>query len=200
MKRWGMPMGPFELLDEIGLDVAGSILTSLMPGAERPKALRLAIERQWLGKKSGRGFYLHATKAGRPRRPGAPQVNAELAELLHAGAAMPERPGIEEAVQWRLVLPMVNQAAAALRAGVVDSADTIDLATVLGAGLAPFRGGLAHFADTVGIPEIVRRLDNLAARHGRRFAPDPLLAELAIAGGTFEQWRPASPQPAAAVS
>jgi 3-hydroxyacyl-CoA dehydrogenase/enoyl-CoA hydratase/3-hydroxybutyryl-CoA epimerase len=119
-------------------------------------------------------------------------VSAEVAEMLHGGAAMPVpaavQPETEQAIQWRLVLPMINQAAGALREAVVDSAETIDLATILGAGLAPFRGGLTHFADTVGIPEIVRRLEELAGRYGPRFAPDPLLRELAGAGGTFEQW------------
>ena len=85
--------------------------------------------------------------------------------MLHGGAAMPipaaVRPDTEQAIQWRLVLPMANHAAGALREGVVDSADTIDLATILGAGVAPFRGGLMHFADTVGIPDVVRRLDEL---------------------------------------
>jgi 3-hydroxyacyl-CoA dehydrogenase/enoyl-CoA hydratase/3-hydroxybutyryl-CoA epimerase len=119
-------------------------------------------------------------------------VSAEVAEMLHGGAAMPVpaavQPETEQAIQWRLVLPMINQAAGALREAVVDSAETIDLATILGAGLAPFRGGLTHFADTVGIPEIVRRLEELAGRYGPRFAPDGLLREMAAAGQTFERW------------
>jgi hypothetical protein len=86
------------------------------------------------------------------------------------------------------VLPMVNQAAGARREGVVDSADTIDLATVMGTGLAPFRGGLTHFADTAGLPDVVRRLDELATKHGSRFAPDPLLRELVASGGSFAKW------------
>jgi 3-hydroxyacyl-CoA dehydrogenase/enoyl-CoA hydratase/3-hydroxybutyryl-CoA epimerase len=205
MKRWGMPVGPFELLDEIGLDVAASVLKSLAAAGggdgALPRAVNVAIERRWLGKKTGHGFYLHDTKAD-GRGGGAAIVSTEVAEMLHGGAAMPVpttvQPEVEQVIQWRLVLPMVNQAAGALREGVVDSAETIDLATILGAGLAPFRGGLLHFADTVGIPEIVRRLDELAGRHGPRFAPDPLLRELAATGQTFEQWTPAPLAPAAA--
>lgn len=206
MKRWGMPMGPFELLDEIGLDVAASVMKSLAPagaaGAELPRAVNVAIERNWLGKKTGHGFYLHDPHAnGRRGRADAEVVSAEVAEMLHGGAAMPApavvQPETEQVIQWRLVLPMVNQAAGALREGVVDSAETVDLATILGAGLAPFRGGLTHYADTVGIPEMVRRLEELAARHGPRFAPDPLLREMAAAGQTFEHWTPpvAAPTP-----
>ena len=61
---------------------------------------------------------------------------------------------------------MVNEAARLLEEGVTDSTDAIDLATVLGTGLAPFRGGLANFADAVGIENAVKRLDELAALHG----------------------------------
>jgi 3-hydroxyacyl-CoA dehydrogenase/enoyl-CoA hydratase/3-hydroxybutyryl-CoA epimerase len=209
MKRWGMPMGPFELLDEIGLDVAASVLKSLTPtggaGAELPRAMNVAIDRKWLGKKTGHGFYLHENRSGGRRGGGdAAVVSAETAEMLHGGAAMPvpavAQPDTEQVIQWRLVLPMVNQAAGALREGVVDSAETIDLATILGAGLAPFRGGLTHYADAVGIPNIVRRLEESAGRYGPRFAPDPLLRELAAKGQTFEQWTPpaAAPTPVSA--
>ena len=65
---------------------------------------------------------------------------------------------------------MVNEAARLLAEGVTDSADTVDLATVLGLGFAPFRGGLAKFADTVGTEKIVAQLEELAAKHGPRFA------------------------------
>ena len=60
-----------------------------------------------------------------------------------------------DAIQWRLVLPMTNEAARVLDEGVTDSTDAIDLATVLGLGLAPFRGGLARFADSVGAEHLV---------------------------------------------
>jgi 3-hydroxyacyl-CoA dehydrogenase len=128
-----------------------------------------AVGRGWLGKKSGKGFYIHAKKKDA-------QVNEELARLLAptpSGAA----PSDEE-IQWRLVLPMVNEAARALAEGVTSSADDIDLATVLGLGFAPFRGGLAKFAEDVGIDDVVRRLDEMTVRHGPRFAPAQLLHEL----------------------
>src|SRR5205085_12510979 len=84
----------------------------------------------------------------------------------------------EKEIQWRLVLPMVNEAAKLLAEGVTDSTDVIDLATVLGTGLAPFRGGLAHFADTTGIDVIVTKLEEMSAKYGPRFAPAPMLREL----------------------
>jgi 3-hydroxyacyl-CoA dehydrogenase len=79
-----------------------------------------------------------------------------------AGVAVPD----DASIQWRLVLPMVNEAARCLEEDVTDSTDAIDLATVLGLGLAPFRGGLVQFANAVGAEEIVKRLYDLSARHG----------------------------------
>jgi 3-hydroxyacyl-CoA dehydrogenase/enoyl-CoA hydratase/3-hydroxybutyryl-CoA epimerase len=198
MKRWGMPMGPFELLDEIGLDVAASVLKSLSSATgdpSLPSAVGAAIGKKWLGKKTGRGFYVHPAGGGKKsKKPEPPTVHVELASMLHAAAAAPAPANVDEAaeqeIQRRLVLPMVNQAAGALREGVVDSADAIDLATVMGTGLAPFRGGLTHFADVAGIPNVVGRLDALATKHGPRFNADLLLRDMAAAGGSFGKWMP----------
>jgi 3-hydroxyacyl-CoA dehydrogenase/enoyl-CoA hydratase/3-hydroxybutyryl-CoA epimerase len=179
IKMWGMPMGPFELLDEIGLDVALHVLKSLSHvqahPVELPPAVEQAVERTWLGKKSGRGFYVHA--AGKRGRSPKAQTNEELTRLL-ASPSQTAPPSAEE-IQWRLILPMVNEAARTLAEGITDSADDIDLATVLGLGFAPFRGGLAKFADDVGFEEIERRLSELTIRHGPRFAPADLLRKLA---------------------
>ena len=171
LKKWGMPMGPFELLDEIGLDIAQHVLKSLggkldpplepVPGGSVAKA----IENKWLGKKTGRGFYVYGDKKSKAD----PVLNQELAALLAAGKTPPQ---ISEAdVQWRLVLPMVNEAAKLLAERVADSADTVDLATVFGIGFAPFRGGLVRFAVQAGSEQIVAKLNDLAAKHGPRFVP-----------------------------
>jgi 3-hydroxyacyl-CoA dehydrogenase/enoyl-CoA hydratase/3-hydroxybutyryl-CoA epimerase len=191
MKRWGMPMGPFELLDEIGLDVAVHVLKSLSHVQSHPVALPPAIEQavaqRWLGKKSGKGFYIHSGKRGRSAKI---TPNEELMRLLAplASAAAPS----QEEIQWRLVLPMVNEAARTLSEGITDSADDIDLATVLGLGFAPFRGGLAKFADDAGLDKVLAGLEELTVRHGPRFAPAELLRELADTHRKF-------PRPAAVV-
>jgi 3-hydroxyacyl-CoA dehydrogenase/enoyl-CoA hydratase/3-hydroxybutyryl-CoA epimerase len=169
-KKWGMPMGPFELLDEIGLDIAAHVLKSLGGATPVPQQViatfDTARERKWLGKKSGRGFYNHEKKRS---------INEELIKTLSGDAATSALDA--ESIQWRLVLPMVNESARVLEEGVTDSTDAIDLALVLGTGLAPFRGGIVRFANSVGTEEIVRRLDELAAKHGARFAPASLLRE-----------------------
>ncbi len=147
-RRWGMPLGPFELLDAIGLDIASQVLGSLArvspPPAAVVTALDRAMQQRWLGKKSGRGFYVYEAR----RRAGVPPVNAALLAALSGGRRLEAADA--ESTQRRLVLPMVNEAARVLAEGVADSSDTIDLATVLGLGLAPFRGGIAQFARTIG--------------------------------------------------
>jgi 3-hydroxyacyl-CoA dehydrogenase / enoyl-CoA hydratase / 3-hydroxybutyryl-CoA epimerase len=174
MKRWGMPMGPFELLDEIGLDIAAHVLKSLERTAPPPRvvaALDLAMKNRWLGTKSGKGFYIHDDK--RPKA--QPAINAELTDALskdHTSATADD-------IQWRLVLPMVNEAARVLEEGVTNSTDTIDLAMVLGTGFAPFRGGIVQFTNAVGTAEIVRRLEELSSKLGERFAPARLLRNAA---------------------
>jgi 3-hydroxyacyl-CoA dehydrogenase/enoyl-CoA hydratase/3-hydroxybutyryl-CoA epimerase len=181
MKKWGMPMGPFELIDEIGLDVSEHILKSLSDqlGHDRvptSSGIDRALEKGWLGKKSGTGFYVYGKEKGQK-----PQLNPELATIMggrtpadHSIATVEE----QEQIAWRLVLAMVNELARLLEEGVVESTDTADLAMVLGTGLAPFRGGLVRFVDSVGVPTIVKRLEELQTKHGSRFVPAKLLREL----------------------
>jgi len=137
IKTWGMPMGPFELMDEIGLDVTRMILESLSlklgTRLSPPPVLERALARKWFGKKTGQGFYVHLKDA-------KPAVNHELVDSV----AQLEL-SVEE-IQNRLMKPMADEAKMVMQEGVVDSPDAIDLATVLGLGFAPFRGGLARFA------------------------------------------------------
>jgi len=145
VRAWGMPMGPFALIDEIGIDVTLSIFRSL----EQSFGLRFAppplvtaiAARGWLGRKAGRGFYDHPPDGRRVPNPGA--------TLSGTAAARSGRPadGIDESVvDERLIGPMADEARRLLDEGVVDSGDAIDLATVLGLGFPAFRGGLATYA------------------------------------------------------
>jgi 3-hydroxyacyl-CoA dehydrogenase/enoyl-CoA hydratase/3-hydroxybutyryl-CoA epimerase len=179
MKKWGMPMGPFELLDEIGLDVSAHVLGALSSeiGGDRTlvaPAVESALAQGWFGRKSGRGFYIY----GKDKKD-KPRINAALAVTLfncneHRGTALDA-----ESIVWRMILPMINQAAHLLEEGVVNNPDAIDLAMVLGTGFAPFRGGLVQFADSVGVEKLVNLMQPLAARSGARFAPARLLRDLA---------------------
>ena len=139
-----------------------------------------------LGAKTGRGFYVHP----KSRRDGKPVLADDLGRFqTGAGAANLG----DQAIHDRLVLGMFNEAARCLGEDVVAGPSELDLATVFGTGFAPFRGGLVRHADALGVAEVVRRLEavaaapDVAARPGgaEKFTPAPWLKERAARGGSF---------------
>lgn len=181
LRGFGLPMGPFRLLDEIGIDVAIEVARVLMAaygGRMEAAPFFGALEGRadLLGKKSGRGFYLHSGEKYLP--------NPELLRL-----SSPRKKSWGEAddfdVVHRPILSMVNEAARALEEGVVSSARELDLALVLGIGFPPFRGGLLRYADELGVRRVRDTLARYAQRFGERFAPAPLLQTLAGKGQGF---------------
>jgi 3-hydroxyacyl-CoA dehydrogenase/enoyl-CoA hydratase/3-hydroxybutyryl-CoA epimerase len=173
MKRFGMPMGPLELLDQVGLDVAAHVARSMQPVLADRFETNMVFEkmqaRGWLGVKSGRGFYVHKEKALKVHTP----AQELLQEEQPPGAALMEAlPPVARLAQARerMVLLMVNEAASVLQEGVAGASD-IDLAMVLGTGWAPHRGGPLHYADQRGLIAVVHALAELTARQGRRFEP-----------------------------
>lgn len=154
LRRFGMPMGPLELLDEIGLDVArkvAHVLHDAFGDRIAPVGLidKLAAAGS-LGKKSGLGFYRY-TKGRR----------ADVSPMFASRRAKDSPVALQE-IQDRLVDAMINEAALALEEGVVARPQDVDLAMVYGTGFPPFRGGLLRHADSVGIGGVVERL---ARRH-----------------------------------
>lgn len=182
LTRFGMPMGPLRLLDEIGLDVARHVASELYAAfgermAPAPPLLAIDPERR-PGRKGDRGFYVY--RAGREEAADG-AVYADLGD-----AVPPERRELpESAIQERAVLAMVNEAARALQDGIVDDAAAVDLGMIAGTGFPPFRGGLLRYADALGLPVVLDRLEALAERHGPRFEPAPLLREYSAAGRGF---------------
>ncbi|MEJ8571075.1 3-hydroxyacyl-CoA dehydrogenase NAD-binding domain-containing protein [Microbaculum marinum] len=153
---FGMPMGPIELADQVGLDicveVAAMLRADLDPSMpEIPEWLKDKVEQGKLGRKTGEGLY--RWKGDEPVKP---EKGAE-----------PSREMTD-----RLILPMLNACAACLREGVVADADTLDGAMIFGTGFAPFRGGPMHYARTRGVDDIVSTLRSLEQAHGARFKPD----------------------------
>ncbi len=189
MKRFGMMMGPLEVLDQVGLDVAAHVAASLGPALARRFPPNTAFERLrssgWLGVKSGRGFYVHKGKSA--------TVHAAAQDLLREGqapaAALPPAARLAEARE-RMVLLMVNEAALVLAEGLAGDAATVDLAMVLGTGWAPHRGGPLRYADERGLAEVVRALEGLQGRYGPRFEP---CAELRRRAATKEPFTPPTP-------
>src|SRR5512138_1062197 len=149
---FGMPMGPIELADVVGLDVVMSVgKVFFQSGAQVPHVLSIRYEQKKFGKKSGEGFYVwHDDKPQKPP------------------TAAPAPPDLQD----RLLLPLINEAVAVLRERIVEDADLIDAGVIFGAGFAPFRGGPIQYARTRGVDEILARLEELRTVHGERFAPD----------------------------
>jgi len=207
MLDFGMPMGPLALLDQIGIDVAnhvaGVLSEAFRDRAPRSTALQILKDKGWLGRKTGRGFYIHpdgpddagaddggGPGGGRPaarrrtsRSEGPPRdVNEAVYALI---SARPREHVDAGPTETRLVLPMINEAARCLEAGVVANPSHVDLAMVLGTGFPPFRGGLLRHADTLGLTAVVQGLEALAGRHGPRFLATRLLLEMAREGRAF---------------
>ena len=161
---FGMPMGPIELSDVVGLDVVlhvGEIINRALNRDAPPmfaKVRELVAARQ-LGRKTGSGLYTWTDgKAAKPPAAAAPPAD----------------------LQDRLLLPLVNECVACLRDGIVADADLVDAGVVFGTGFAPFRGGPMHYARTRGIAAVVARLEELAAKYGARFQPDAGFRLLAV--------------------
>ena len=153
-KRFGMPMGPIELADTVGLDVALSVGRELGPflGLELPEGIADKVEAGRRGKKDGQGFY--AWKDGKPEKP-----------KVDANYRAPSD------LEDRLILPLINEAVACLHDGVVADADLLDAGVIFGTGFAPFRGGPIQYIRAVGAGVLREKLDALAHAHGPRFAP-----------------------------
>jgi 3-hydroxyacyl-CoA dehydrogenase / enoyl-CoA hydratase / 3-hydroxybutyryl-CoA epimerase len=163
---FGMPMGPIELVDVVGLDVAahvGDIIANQLGRVvTRIPHLDKRIAEKKLGRKSREGFYLwREGKAVKDRAAAARPAPADLPD--------------------RLILTLVNECAACLRERIVDDADLIDAAVVFGTGFAPFRGGPLTYARARGIGDVVARLEQLARSYGARFRPDAGWTKLGVA-------------------
>jgi 3-hydroxyacyl-CoA dehydrogenase/enoyl-CoA hydratase/3-hydroxybutyryl-CoA epimerase len=151
---FGMPMGPIELADTVGLDVClhvGRILAQAF-NRRAPTQLEQLVAAKHLGRKSGRGFY--EWRDGKPLKPPA-GTSAPPSDLTD-----------------RLILPMLNESVACLRERVVEEADLLDAGVIFGTGFAPFRGGPLAYARARGADSVMRRLAELERQHGERFHPD----------------------------
>jgi len=175
-ERFGMPMGPVELADQVGIDVGYKVAHILQEafGARMKVApiLEDAKNLGLLGKKSGKGFYAYDGKKRTPN----PAI---------AGGSGSARISEEDALK-RMIYIMINEAARCIDEKVVDSAATVDVGMMMGAGFPPFRGGLLAYADSVGAPAILKDLERFQKEaDAARFEPAPYLRALAARDGKF---------------
>ncbi|WP_027998795.1 3-hydroxyacyl-CoA dehydrogenase NAD-binding domain-containing protein [Sinorhizobium arboris] len=154
---FGMPMGPIELADRVGLDIGLDVVRMLKdklddPIPDIPAWLEAKVENGETGRKAGKGLYVYDDK-GKPKKSSeAPAPGQEMAD--------------------RLLLPMLNTCVRCLREGIVKDDETLDAAMIFATGFAPFRGGPMHYARSRGAADIVETLKRFQQRHGSRFAPD----------------------------
>jgi 3-hydroxyacyl-CoA dehydrogenase/enoyl-CoA hydratase/3-hydroxybutyryl-CoA epimerase len=179
MTRFGFPVGPITLLDEVGIDVAAKA-AQVMHGAFgdrlRPAdVLGKMIAAERFGRKNGRGFYRYhqGQKTG---------VDETVYDLL---GLRPVKPASTERIEQRMVYAMLNEAAMAVGEGVVRQPRDGDIGAIFGIGYPPFRGGPLRYLDELGPANVVKVLGELAAAHGPRFAPCETLMRMAEGGETF---------------
>ena len=187
--QFGMPMGPFALLDEVGLDIAmhaGQSLHQAYGIRMQPcEDLASGLGEHRLGKKTGLGFYKHSKARGT-----SPEIATDLHQFQTSDWA---RDYSDQTLVDHMVLSIVNEAARCLEENVVEHAAMLDLATVFGTGFAPFHGGVLAYADHLGADEVVRRLeaikasDEIQRRPGgiEKFTPAPILKTKVQKGGTL---------------
>lgn len=169
--KFGMPMGPMELVDEVGIDVGDKVSHILHDAfgermAPAPLGAKV-IAAGRLGKKNKKGLYSYEN----------PNKKKELDPKIYEIVGIQVSAGkiADEEILERCILPMINEASRCLEEGIVASAAEVDLGMIMGTGFPPFRGGLLRYADTLGPKTIVERLRTYQARFGARYEPSPAM-------------------------
>ncbi len=172
MLQFGMPMGPLRLIDEVGLDVAQHVALDLNKRLNSPIQLTDILEQmlqlEWTGKKTGRGFYLyHKGSHANEKNPG----------LAKFQETPPSSRVDREALQDRMVLLMINEAARCLEENVVEAPEDVDFGMIMGTGWAPARGGPLRYADTITIPLVAKKMEHLQGTVSDHYKPCDLLKD-----------------------
>ena len=157
---FGMPMGPVELADTVGLDICQSVAENLSQsyGFPLPAILEQKIKQGNLGKKSGRGFYHY--KKGKPVKDRDPDM------------------GNQKEIQNRLIFRLLNEAVACLREGIVEDRELLDAGIIFGTGFAPFTAGPINYSSDNGVNQLQQNMKIYQERFGDRFEPDEGWAQL----------------------
>ncbi len=171
IKRFGMPMGPFTLADEVGIDI-GYKAAKILEESYGPRMkiadifIDISKDKSLLGKKSGKGIYRYNGKDK--------ELNPEITSLMSKHSGESQSPGInvsDNEILERLMLIMVNEAARCMQEEIVSCPEYLDMAMIMGTGFPPFRGGLLRYADSFGISKIIGVLKKLESVSRDRFQP-----------------------------
>ncbi|MBF7982716.1 MULTISPECIES: fatty acid oxidation complex subunit alpha FadJ [Rahnella] len=181
--NFGFPVGPVQLLDEVGIDVGTKIGPILVEAfGERfaaPSGFDAVLQDDRKGRKNGKGFYLYGQKGRGAKKK---QVDPSVYRLLNV---TPKAQLSGEEIAQRCVMLMLNEAVRCLDENVIRSARDGDLGAVFGIGFPPFRGGPFRYIDTLGAASVVKTLEQLAQRYGEHFTPCDGLRQRAEQGGRF---------------
>lgn len=182
--RFGFPVGPVQLLDEVGIDTGTKIIPVLeaafgerFSAPDKIVAAILGDDRK--GRKNGRGFYLYPAKGQKGRK----RVDPAIYPLIGASGQSPTL--TRQHIAERCVMLMLNEAARCFDEGVIRSARDGDIGAVFGIGFPPFLGGPFRYMDSLGAGEVVATLQRLASQYGPRFAPCEPLVRMAEQGEKF---------------
>ena len=180
--KFGFPVGPITLLDEVGIDVAAKVAPVLVKELgdrfEAPEAFEKLIDDDRKGKKNQKGFYQYGKSVkGKP-------VDTSVYSLLDIDPN--ESKSADEIIDICL-LPMLNEAAYCLQEEIIRSPRDGDIGAIFGIGFPPFLGGPFRYMDSQGLETIVNKLEKLAAERGERYTPAPLLKQMLENGWNFYQ-------------
>jgi len=185
MTKFGMPVGPITLIDEVGVDVASKVSSFLasadlgvrMDGGDISLMANM-VEKGWLGKKSKQGFF---TYTGKKDKKIGPEVTSYIKEFTGGKVSDLSETDIQDRIASRLV----NEAAKCLEDEIIENPVAGDIGLVFGIGFAPFKGGPFRYLDSVGVSSYVDRMNGFADTLGPQFEPCQLLKDYAASGKKF---------------
>ncbi|CAF3635808.1 unnamed protein product [Rotaria socialis] len=177
-KKFGFHIGLAILLDEFGIDLFGYIVFQLreifcdrLANSSIIDLIKMFINNNLLGKKSGQGLYVY-------HNDGKKEVSPKLKQLPKNYFTPRKDISMIETIQWRISLRMLNEAARCLEENVISTPTDGDIGAVFGLGFPPMKGGPFHFMDTYGISNILDVMNNFQSEYGNRFAPTQLLIDM----------------------
>jgi len=184
MRRWGWPVGPITLLDEVGIDIAahvGPIMVEAFGERMRPPpTMEKLVADNRKGRKNERGFYLYGEAAKKKGK--GKHVDASVYEVL---GIEPKNKMAPEEIQMRCSLQFVNEALRCYGDGILRTVRDGDIGAIFGLGFPPFRGGPFRYVDAVGASEVLKRIEGYHQKLGTRWEPAPVLVEMAKSGKRF---------------
>lgn len=180
LTNYGFPVGPMTLVDEVGIDVGEKVGKQLLEAfgdrMKPPAAMHKVIEDDRKGRKNGKGFYTYEGPGGKKG-----PVDGSIYPVI----GWTHKPIAAQEIADRCWMQLLNETVRCMEEGIITEPRDVDIGVIFGFGFPPFRGGILHEADNVGIGHVVKRLGEFEKKHGERFAPAKMLLDMERAGKKF---------------